>query len=90
MVPLSLEVLLVLLVSGVDPEFPLLRLPEGFRLRMVQMPVVVLLPGLPQFALVAVSVVEMLPLVRVELLLFVLDRGDILGLLVLVVHNHSR
>ena len=89
MVPLSLEVLLVLLVSGVDPEFPLLRLPEGFRLRMVQMPVVVLLPGLPQFALVAVSVVEMLPLVRVELLLFVLDRGDILGLLVLVVHNLS-
>ena len=89
MVQLSLVVLLVLLVSKVDQESPPQHPPEESWLRMVRMVEVV--PHLcpPQFHLVAVPLLQMLPLVRVALLLLALDRGDILVLLVLVVHSNG-
>ena len=87
MVLLSLEVLLVLLVLGVGPEFLILRPPEGLQVGMVQTVVVALLPNLPQFVLVAVSLVEIVPLERVELPPPALDKEGILRLLVLVVHS---
>ena len=87
MVLLSLEVLLVLLVLGVGQEFLILRPSEGLQVGMVQTVVVGLLPNLPQFVLIAVSLVEIVLLVRVQLPPPALDTEDILGLLVLVVHS---
>ena len=87
MVLLSLEVLLVLLVLGVGQEFLILCPPEGLQVGMVQTVVVGLLPNLPQFVLIAVSLVEIVLLVRVQLPPPALDKEDILGLLVLVVHS---
>ena len=87
MVLLFLEVLLVLLVLRVGMRFPIPRPPEGLQVGMVQTVVVGLLPNLPQFVLIAVSLVEIVLLVRVQLPPPALDKEDILGLLVLVVHS---
>ena len=68
-------------------RFPIPRPPEGLQVGMVRMVVVALLLNLPHFVLVGVSLVEIVPLERVELPPPALDKEGILRLLVLVVHS---